>query len=266
MKYEDYAAIPAMNWSTLKKGAASMLHLQHAIESDDDGDTPARAVLRLNHAAVLEPSTLASDFAIWTGDRRSGKEWEAFKLLRSARQIVKADEMDAAKEVCAAVWRHNAARNLIDGALTEHVIEWTDVETGVACKARLDVYQPGKAIADLKGDATTDEFTFARRVGTHLYYAQLAWYQMGVEAMTGERVKCYLIPYEQKPPTDVAVFEVGEDWLEPGRELCRKLLREYVAARDTGLWPGRYSEVRPLPGPPKWINPEIVGDDYEVVE
>lgn len=264
MKYEDYAAIPAMNWSTLKKGAASMLHLQHAIESDDDGDTTARAVLRLNHAAVLEPSTLATDFAIWTGDRRAGKEWELFKSTHAARQIVKSDEMDAAREIAAAVTRHGAARELISGALTEHVIEWTDAETGVRCKARLDVYQPGKAIADLKGDATTDEFAFARRVGQLIYYGQAAWYQMAVEAKYGVRLPCYLIPYEQKPPTDVAVFEVDEDWLKPGRELCHRLLRQYVEARNTGVWPGRYSGIQTLPSPPKYINPDVA--DFEIIE
>jgi len=262
VNFAEYRAIDAMNWSTLKHGGKSLMHLRHELDSDDDGDTTNRTMLRLNHAAVLEPASLASEFAVFDGERRAGKEWEAFKLANAGRQIVKAGEMAAALRVAEAVRSHRAASEALRGARCEDTIVWTDLETGIQCKARLDVYAPKRHIADLKGDASVDEFAFARRVGSNLYYAQLAWYQMGVEAATGDRVPCLLIPYETEEPHDVAVFEVSDDWLQPGHDLCRRLLREYAQAKRDGLWPGRYDGIRPLPAPPKWINPNT--DDYAV--
>ena len=264
MSFDTYRAIDAMNWSTLKAGAKSMRHLHHAIITTDDGDTSSRAILRLNHAAVLEPHTLDQDFVVWTGGNRVGKDWLAFKAAHEGRQIVKSDEMDAARRIATAIRANPTARDMLDGALTEHTIEWTDAETGVKCKARMDVYKPGSHIADVKGDASVQDYAFARRVGANLYYAQAAWYQMGVESTTGERLPYYLMPYETAEPHDCAVFEVDEDWLAPGRELCRRLLREYVAARDSGVWPGRYSGVMTLPSPPRHINPDVA--DFEFGE
>lgn len=262
--FAAYRALPDMNWSTLKKGAQSMRHLKHAIDTDDDGDTASRTVLRLNHAAVLEPHTLSTHYAVFDGPRRAGKEWEAFKAEHADAEIVKAEEMASARRIADAVMSYRPARALIETALTEQTLTWTDPETGVPCKGRMDVYQPGAHIADLKGDKSTDAFAFVRRVSSLIYYGQAAWYQMGCEVTHGIVLPYRLIVYESAEPHDVAVFEVDNDWLQPGRDLARRLLREYAACLESGVWPGRYSEVQPLPSPPKHINPSV--DDYAVEE
>lgn len=271
MNFAEYAAIDAMNWSRLKKGAASMLHLKHAIDSTDDGDTTSRLLLRAVHSAVLEPDTFDEDYVVFDGAVRRGKEWEAFKaahagrtILNRTEQAIRIAEKERIVQVAAAVRRHSVAHKLIASASCEHTIVWTDRETGVRCKARMDAYAPKRHIADLKGDRSVDEYLFTRRVGSMLYHGQAAWYQMGVEALTGDRLPYYLIPYETAAPHDVAVFEVDEDWLKPGRELCHRLLRQYAEAKRADVWPGRYDGIRPLLTPPKHINPDV--EDYEVFE
>lgn len=266
MTFADYRAIRAMNWSTLKNGIKSMRHLHHALTTTDDGDTSSRQMLRLNHAAVLEPHTLDTDYVVFDGAVRRGKEWEAFKAAHPSAQIVKAEELARARRVADAVMSYAPARTLIESAQCEHTIQWTDPETGVACKGRLDVLGQGTYIADLKGDKSTDAFAFARRVGSLTYYGQAAWYQIGCEVLYGDVLPAYNIVYEVDEPHDVAVFRVDNDWIQPGRDLARRLLREYGECVNSGRWPGRYDSVQPLPSPPSYINPNV--DDYavEVIE
>lgn len=263
MNFDAYRNIPAINWSTLKKGAQSMRHLRHALDTEDS-DTASRVVLRLNHAAVLEPHTVDRDYLVYDGVRR-GKEYEAFKALHPGAQYVKAEDITEARRIADAVMSYRPARDLIEGAQCEQNLVWTDPETRVDCKGRMDVYRAGHHIADLKGAKTTDSFGFVRHVSDYLYYGQAAWYQMGAEVLHGTRLPYSLIVYEQEAPHDVAVFRVDDDWLQPGRDLARRLLREYAACMESGVWPGRYADVQSLPSPPKYINPDV-GDDFEIVE
>lgn len=264
MNFADYQSISAMNWSTLKKGVQSMRHLKHAIDSDDDGDTFARAVLRLNHAAVLEPHTVERDYAVFPGPTRRGKEWDAFQAANPGKTFVKQDDIDESRRIADAVMSCKPARDLLEGALREQNLVWTDDETQLLCKGRMDIYKPGAVIADLKGCKSVEASAFVRHVGSYLYYAQAAWYQAGVEALYHARLPFFLVCYETTAPYDVAVYEVDEDWLRPGRELTRRLMSQFAACLKSGVWPGRYDTVQALPTPPKYINPDV--EDFEFSE
>lgn len=250
--YDAYRQRPGISWSTLKHGRRSAKALKWALDHPDEGDTTSRMVLRANHAATLEPEYFALDFAIWKGGDRRGKEWAAFEAAHPTQTIVKESEYLAALAIKRAIAEHPEAGKLIANGLTEHAIGWTDKETGIRCKGRLDVYRPGSYIADVKGNEV-DDLAMMWRATDLLYYGQLAWYQMGVEALTGDTLPCYLIPYEQRSPHEVAVFHLDDNWLEPGRTLCRRLLRMYADCTASGAWPGKYQRVQEMPDPPSRV-------------
>lgn len=255
MNFEAYRAIPAMNWSLIKHGAQSMRHLRHAIDNPDDGDTTSRGVLRAVHTAVLEPDRLTEDYAVFTGPRRAGKAWDEFELANAGRTILKASELEEVQATAASILACPEAAALIRAGRSEQSIQWTDPETGIACKGRLDLIGPG-FIADLKGFNSTDADTFARQAGRMLYHCQAAWYQWGASLVTGEPHSIAHIVYEDSAPYDVAVFEMPEDWLDLGRKMNRDLLNRYARCLESGIWPGRYTGVQTLPKPPKYLGGE----------
>lgn len=271
MTFADYRAIKAMNWSTLKHGLRSMLALHHAMTTTDSDDTASRQLLRAAHLTVLEPDSYDANVVVYPGAVRRGKEWETFKAEHADRTILNQTEFvqrqadhEKLLRIRDAVMSNPDVARLINGAKTEQTIQWTDPATGVPCKGRLDVLGPDY-IADLKGDASVEDRVFARRVGQLCYYGQAAWYQAGVEVRTGRTLPFYAIVYEAKAPHDSAVYEMDKDWLNPGRDLCARLLEQYAACVASGVWPRRYSGVQALPTPPPHINPDV-DDDFEIVE
>lgn len=250
LAFDQYRRLRAMNFSTLKHGAKSMLHLRHAIDNPDERDTISRMVLRCIHAVTLEPDRFPLDFAIWTGGDRRGGDWKEFQAANSDKTIVKQAEYESALAIRDALARHPEASQILRDAKTEHSITWEDEKTGVLCKGRLDVLSPLPCIADLKGTGELDDWKFASQVERLLYYAQGAWYQWGNKAKTGDELPVLLVTYETAAPYDVVVWDLDESWIDLGRQLNRRLLDDYAKCMESGIWPGRSSGRRTLNEPP----------------
>ena len=48
------------------------------------------------HKLLLEPESFNDDYAIFTGARRAGKDWQEFKAANEDKQIIKLSELDDA--------------------------------------------------------------------------------------------------------------------------------------------------------------------------
>src|SRR3954468_23785885 len=84
----DYAAVKAVNFSTLKEMAVSPKRYRHRLK------TPRQATRSMDlgtaaHTAILEPNRFMLDYALFEGKRRAGKEWKAFEAASGGKQIVK---------------------------------------------------------------------------------------------------------------------------------------------------------------------------------
>lgn len=244
-----YAAIRAVNWSTLKHIAESPLKYKHATENERE-DTTALAQGRATHTAVLEPDEFPLEYVVFDGKVRRGKEWDAFKEMHASRTILKRDEYRECLAKRDAVRRNPAAAALLKSGEAEKTIEWTDVETGLFCKARLDWL--GSSIVDLKGTKTIDARRFGQSAAQWGYYCQLAFYREGVRVLTGRELDCRIIAVEHEAPHDVAVFKLSEDDLYAGWEECRRLLKLLAECRESNRWPGRYESEQEL-SLPNWI-------------
>jgi len=239
MKYADYAAIPRVNWSTLKHMVfGSPLHYLHAIQ-ELSPDTTSRMMGRLLHALVLRPGDVASEFAIYSGDRRAGKDWEAFRLANYEKTILRQTEWETVDAQASAVLeRWPVPRS------TEVYLEWTDPDTGIECKGMADAIGDG-ILTDLKGTGPLD--LAERTLWRSGYVHQLAMYRL----MAGGSLRAQIVAVESATPHDVGIFEIDDVALSIAEREVRAALRRVAECRASNVWPGRYPEVSVV-GAPAW--------------
>lgn len=239
MTFDEYRSIDAVNFSTLKFMAESPLHYRDAVENQRKA-TSAQDVGTAEHCMILEPDQFPPRYVVWTGGRRAGKDWDAFEASNLDKTIIKQDEYALCVAMHDAVHAHPAAGPIFgSGGEAEKTITWTDPETGIACKARID-WLCG-SIVDLKTTKSANPRQFAASAARYRYHAQLAWYRWGVECATGlAEWPCQIVAVESSRPHDVVVYTIDELTLGAGLDECRGLLRRVAECRASGKWPGRY--------------------------
>jgi hypothetical protein len=157
-----------------------------------------------------------------------------------------------------AVRAHKLAARLLRRGRSEVTLTWTDPQTRMRCKGRLD-HLRGNVLTDLKSTRDVDARTFGRLCANMDYHAQLAFYRRGLIATGHELAPVYIVAVESGAPFDVGVFAVDEDVLEAGDQLVRKLLHQVKDCRRKRRWPGRYESEESLAFP-EWALP--AGSDY----
>ena len=250
---EEYDCIEAVNWSTLKYAVQSGLCYQHHLTNPPE-DTDAMKLGRATHTAVFEPDRLLHEYVMWSGGRRAGGEWEAFKAMHAGRTILKPEEYDTAIAIRDAVHSHKAAKKLLTAkGQAECTLRWVDKQTGLACKARLD-WLTSRALVDLKTTRNIESRAFGRHAGEMLYHCQFAFARMGLEA-SGKKPKVHIIAVENEAPHDVAVYTLTDDDLWAGEDQVRQALDRVAECRRTKRYPGRYPEALALELP-GWLFPK----------
>lgn len=244
--FGTYVKIDAVNWSTLKLMDQSPLHYHH--RHRDRKETPSLRLGRATHALALDPSCFAGQFAVYEGERRAGKAWEAFEAAHAGRDILKADELAEARELATAVREHPLLAPFRADARYEVTATWTDAASGLRCKARPDWLAPG-VLLDLKTTRSINALRFRSQAETLGYFGQLAFYRRGLVANGVKVERVLLVAVESAHPYDVGVFEVTEATLQSSDAEVGELLSRLVACRDSNHWPGRYESIQPLDRP-----------------
>lgn len=266
LPWSSYLAHPGVNWSKLKHLMDSPAHYRYHRDNPDP-ETAQKALGRYVHAAVLDPEHLADDFAVWDGDRR-GNAYKEFAAAHADKTIMRAADLDDANGMIEALRAHASVRDLLDGATCEHTIAWSDLVTGLDCKARPDLIN-GAILADLKTTRSTDVRRFGSDIARFHYHGQMAHYAAGIEVLTGnapERV--ILIAVESSAPYDVAIFPLDPDVLQIGREIRDGLMAQLKERIETDTWPGRHPEPLTLScaNLPPWITGAAGIPDFDFVQ
>lgn len=247
--FNDYLKIDAVNWSTLKEMRRSPLHYKYRLSSPRK-DTATLRAGRAAHTAVFEPDRFLLDYAMFDGAVRRGKAWDAFVDANPHRTIIKPDEYHRALAIRDAVRSHPLAVPYLARGKAEHPVTWTDDETGLRCKARVDFLSDSKpAIVDLKTSSTIDYSPFCSTAYRLAYFCQMGLYQWGMKVATGRELPVVVIAVEAGPPHDVGVFPYGADELEAGLNEARSLLTKLAYHREKDTWPGQYAEELELQFP-----------------
>lgn len=263
MTHAEYAALPGINWSTLKHMRDSPKAYLHAV-NNPRADTLPFALGRALHALVLEPHTFWDSFEVWNDGDRRGAKWRAFEEQHAGSTILKADEYDLVNAMAEAVRTDPVAAKYLEGGTHERPITWTDPSTGLVCKARPDtVIESSRRLVDLKSTRSVDGRRFGAESARFGYQLQMAHYWMGVLQHYGWRpAEVAIIAVEKTPPHDVGVFEVDPIALQLASDEVSELLQRLADCRSSGNWPGRYSEVQALQLP-AWVYSNDDEDDAE---
>lgn len=134
-----------------------------------------------------------------------------------------------------------------------------DPATGVAMRARLDLYGAGDEplAADLKTAASAADDDFARAAANYGYAVQMAWYQHVRALVTGDDtpIPFRFVVVEKSPPYLVNVIELDGEFARIGRAQMDRALQLYAVCTETGKWPGyeRDDGEPNVVGPPAWL-------------
>ncbi len=266
MVSDEYRAIDAVNWSTLKRMRTSARHYKHGLAAPPEDSDPMR-LGRAVHTAIFEPDKFAGQYAIWEGPRRAGKEWTAFEVAAGERTILTLEQAQSVNRTCGAVKSSPLARVYLDRqGMPEHTVQWTDPDTGIPCKCRID-WLTDADVVDLKTSRyAADPHAFARDAFQRGYFHQLAFYKRGLAEARLAEVKglpigAVIIAVEPTQPHDVAVYRLGARALEAADVEIDEMLTALKVCRDTDNWPGRFSAEAELDWP-KWAYPSL--DDIDL--
>jgi hypothetical protein len=236
-----YEGLECVNWSTLKYATESALAYRYCLDHDVPAETDAMRLGRAIHTAVFEPDLFADEYVVWEGGMRRGGEWEQFRAAHLTRTILRPEDAQAADAIRCAVRSHPAAGALLAEGQAEVSVTWSDPDTGVACKGRVD-WLSGAALVDLKSTRDIDMRTFGMHVARYLYHCQLAFYQMGLRENGLERATS-IIAVQSEPPYEVAVYDLNDDQLWAGEVVVKEALALVAKCRREKRWPGRYQEA-----------------------
>ena len=267
---EQYDAHPGVRWSLLSHMRKSPAHYQHAL-THTRAATSALNTGSALHALVFEPETYAERFTTYTASKTKGegarKAWEAFQEETRARglTILDADEVQRAEGMAAAVRAKASAYIAPSKGRAEIPITWTDSDTGLLCKARLDWLTIDRLLIDLKSTRSTEEHAFANQAWKLGYFHQQIFYSMGVAAATGcalDEVPFLFVAVESEPPYDVALFEPCQESRQAAHEDVKRLMAALAECQRTGKYQGRYDGPRILKAPAYVLMSE--DDEWEI--
>lgn len=245
----------AISSTALKALDRSSAHMQ-AKSSGSNEETKSRRIGTAVHASVLEPVRFASEYVEYAG-KRTTRQWKQFKAAHSGRQILTASEwatVAACRErIVSAIAIETSDQSFTVGELIHHgacerVIYWLDEETGLTCKARIDL-MCGTATLDIKTTDDARERAFGNQCADQGYDIQAAFYLRARRAMdpTIPRNLFFLIAVELTAPHEVVVWPLDEDlFVNEGERKVKAGLAVVKQCRTNMHWPGYPRPKRPL--------------------
>lgn len=152
-------------------------------------------------------------------------------------------EFDTVQAMAGALRQHPRAAELFaEDGVAEQSLFWTDQETGVQCRARLD-YLTTNRIVDYKTTTNVHPGHIAKAVDNFGYHQQDDWYLTGaIELDLVAPDAEFLFVFQSKtPPYLVTVVELDDIAVKIGRERNRLALEIFRDCTETGVWPS-YSD------------------------
>lgn len=241
MTETEYRKAKGINKSTLWEIRKSPAHYKWLLNHPPE-DTPALRLGRAVHAAILTPKPFSMDFAElpdWDIRTKAGKEArkEFMDALPDGVTPISRDDMQTVYAMRRAFKASSEAKALIKKARREKPLFWTDQETGLLCKCRVDAFTSTAAV-DIKTAADGSTRAFQRDALKYGYHVQAAHYLAGIEAKTGWKPDWYFIVIEKAEPYAVHIFKASPGFLEYGAYERGRLMDKLKGCMDTGKWPG----------------------------
>lgn len=245
----------------------SPAHFRYWVENpQSDADTKDFAFGRAFHCATLEPDVFSRTYAVIPAGaparptsrqlnaKSPGREsraaldwWAMFLAGNEGRTLVSVDDYDRCQRMAESIRSHSdEVAGLLVGGIREATLRWQDEDTGLACKARIDNYEPGLFMLDLKKTRDASEEAFARSIANYQYDQQAAHYCAGGSAC-GTPVKHFIfLACEDTPPYVCQPYYLDPMAEQRGMGLRRRRMRVQAECLRTDRWPGYATSFRQI--------------------
>lgn len=232
---DEYRASCGLNPSSLV--AKSPKHIKHAYENPTES-SDVQLLGTVTHTLCWEPHKLDDEYAVWTGGRRYGKEWDAFREANQDRTIIKQEQLDEAANIARALTDDPLVKELASEGIAETAV-FTE-EHGLQCRGLLDWINTKLGIlCDLKVCHNIEAHVFGAYFRRFGYDQKMAVYKRWFEREATKVINSVkLICVESKPPYDVAVVPLDQAVLDKGWEKANEKIRQVRESIDTGVWHG----------------------------
>lgn len=240
----------AVSASMLKTFAADRVEFRRKYVTEYEA-TEASAAMNLGsfiHAAVLEPETIADQFAIIPEQYATQKglstkaDAKAWAFSNGNKVLLTAD--DAARGAAASasiqgLLRETFGSDWRDQFNAEQSIYWE--ESGIAMRARLDLvhkdkYEGKPLIIDIKSCTDSSESAFARQCSSLFYWMQVAHYSKAYEQHYGETPQFWFLAQETDGSYSPAYYELTPEDYEKSVASRLKYIGELMQCRASGDW------------------------------
>ena len=157
-----------------------------------------------------------------------------------------------------AIRRHPIAGPLLNpdlGGVPERSLFWTDEETGVSRRCRIDwlpSWQIGRLIVtDYKTCASADRDSIAKAVANYGYHMQDAWYCDGTRALGLDDDPAFVFIFQEKTaPYLVNIAQLDDVSRMAGQRRNREAIERFRDCTETDRWPGYSDDVEYISLPP----------------
>ena len=164
--------------------------------------------------------------------------WDLFESQNQGKTILSADDKVIIEGACKAIDTHPCVvkRKMFQSGMNEVTIIYTDRETGIRIKSRLDnLDEP--YINDLKSTADSSLFAFHRSIEKYGYRLQIGAYSIAAASVGLEIEESRLAAVSTKPPFTPLVGKFSQYAVERGQiDFCRALTIE-AECRELKCYP-----------------------------
>ena len=190
----------------------------------------------LTHAHILEPHTVANDFAFFKGFRKAGPEYEAFLAAqRKGVPVISSPQKHRVDQLIAAYKARPEAVELIKNGFAEQTI--CGNLFGVDVKVRFDyINVEAGYIADVKTTGYgSDLESFKLTVNDFSYQLSAALYCAMAEQYYGKPFKFYFIVLSKKTFT-CDVYVASKKTMNDGKRMVQEACLKLKNARENNCW------------------------------
>lgn len=231
--------------------ACPKLYRKKMLGEIEQPETAAYLLGRAAHKLILEGrSAFDEEFEVSDGPVNP-KTGEPFGRLTKAyagwlavndKPVISGKDFGFLVKLQTAVWLHAEAGDLLSDGVAEGTVR-TEY-CGEPCQIRMDYFNPGAGIVDLK---TCDDLTwFERDVKRYGYAYQLAFYRAVLREASGENASVYIVGVEKREPFRVGVWRIESDVLDAAEKVNEAAIKRLHACRATNEWPTLFEGVRTI--------------------
>lgn len=248
----DKSYISSSGLKTLLENPAKFYKEQILGERTPEVENPAFIDGSLTHSLILEPEQVEKEYAFFSGIRKAGPDYEAFKEANPGKVIINAGTHGRTQAYLRAYQNLPTAVNLIKNGHPEYSI--TQIIKDLPLKMRADYINfNSDYIVDVKTSShAIDKDSFKLTVDQYKYDLSAALYALIAEQYYGRPFQFYWLVIGKKD-FDCQVYRMSEITRRVGLNMINKAIGIYKTCKETGIWTAPLTE-------------QLERTDYEILD